>query len=264
MELYTKDDRAVSEAISYVLIFGLISIGVAIVTLQGAPAIETSEQRQIDHNSENAVYIVQDRLDEMMEQNAPVREAPINLKDITMGVGGGLEPTVINVTNGTTGDSYETTIHPVYVETDSRTILYEGGSVMIGQQRTNESWSMTSPPSWALRTDGGEVQSMFIRVPATTGNSQVSGEGHARWIFESMGGTNEVLLDVDELNVTVRSPRAGAWQTYFENLNNSVTDEDITPSTSDGQATLEIEDGFQGEGRVSYDEAVLRTEVETG
>lgn len=261
--LETRDNSAVSEAISYVLIFGLISLGVAIVTLQGGPAIESSEQQQIDHNSENAINLVQDRLEEMMRQNAPVREATISLQDITVGVGGELDPTVINVTNVTAGESYETTVDPVYVETGSRTILYEGGGVMIGQQGIDGSWSMTSDPAWAVRTDGsGYVQSIFLRVPSTTGNGQVSGEGNARWEFESIGETNEVMLGVDELNVTVTSPRSGAWEGYFERLNSSVTDEDIT-EFDDDRATLEIDDGFDGEGRVSYDEAVLRTEVET-
>jgi len=261
-----REDRAVSEAISYVLIFGLISLGTAIVVLQGGPAIESSEQQQINQNSELAVSLVQERLEEMSRQNAPLREVTVELQDITVGVGGSLEPTVISVTNVSSGESYVSTIDPVYVDTGSRTILYEGGSVMVGQQGIDESWSMRSNPAWALRTIStrdSTVQSFFIRVPATTGNGQVSGEGRAQWVFESVGETNEVLVGVDELNVTVSSPRAGAWEDYFENLNSSVTSEDITPSTPDGQATLEIDDGFDGDGRVSYDETVLSTEVET-
>jgi hypothetical protein len=262
-----RDDSAVSEAISYVLIFGLISLGTGIVVLQGGPAVDTREQQQINQNAENAVMLVQDRLDQMVQQNAPVREVSINLKDITVGVGGSVDPTLVNVTNMTSGESYRTAIDPVYVDTGSRTILYEGGAVMIGQRGIDESWAMSSDPSWAVRTNGstGEVKSLFIRTISTVGNDQLAGEGRARWVFESAGETNENLLGVEDLNVTIKSPRAGPWERYFESLNSSITSEDILRSTPDDQATIVITDtGFEdGEGRVSYDETLLRTEIDT-
>jgi len=260
-----RDDTAVSEAISYVLIFGLISLGTALVVLQGGPALDTTQQKQINENSERAISLVQERLDEMIQQNAPVREVTVELQDITVGVGG-LEPTSMNVTNVTSGRSYETTMDPVYIDTGSRTVLYEGGAVMAGQQGINQSWAMTSRPSWAVRTNGSSyVQSLFIRAISTTGSGQVSGEGRVRWVFESTDRTNENLVGVGELNITVKSPRAGAWERYFEEINGSVNDSvDITPSTPDGQATMKITDAAfeDGSGRVSYDETVLNTEVE--
>jgi hypothetical protein len=261
----TRDDSAVSEAISYVLIFGLISLGTAIVVLQGGPAIDTTEQNQINENSERAITLVQERIDEMMRQNAPVREVSVELQDITVGVGGDMEPTKMNVTNVTSGESYKTTMDPVYIDTGSRTILYEGGAVMEGQQGINESWAMTSGPSWAVRTNGtGYVEALFIQAVSTTGDGEVFGEGRVRWVFESTDKTNENLIGVEDLNITVKSPRAGAWERYFEGINSSVNDSvDITPSTPDGQATMVMTDAaFDGEPSVSYDETVLSTEVE--
>jgi hypothetical protein len=258
-----SDDKAVSEAISYVLIFGLITIGTAIIYTQGGPALDSAEERQVTQNAERAVVLVQERLDEMMEQNAPVREVPVELQDITVGVGG-TEPGWVNVTANTSEGkvSYNSTTSPVYIDAGSRTIAYENGAVMAGQEGNNRSWGMRREPSWAISTNStGYLSTAFLRTISTTGEGSLDGEGRVRLVFESQSRTNEVLNGVDELNITVSSPRTSAWESYLRGLNGSLNDSEVTVNGETVSLGIE-DDGFSdGDGSISYNEQVLRTRV---
>jgi len=177
-----NDESAVSEAISYVLIFGLISLGTAIIYLQGTPTLNTAEERQITQNAERAVFLIQERLDEMVRQNAPTREIPIDVQDFTVGIGG-MESGWVNVTaEGAETVSYNASLNPIYVDVGGRTVAYENGAVMVGQQGNNESWGMRRDPSWAISTnDTDYLRSGFVRTISTTGRSdQRTGACQAR------------------------------------------------------------------------------------
>jgi hypothetical protein len=255
------DNRAVSEAISYVLIFGLITVGTAMIYTQGGPAIDRAEDRQVRQNAERAVVLVQERLDKMMEQQGPVREVPIELKDITVGVGG-IDPGWVNVTANTSeGEvSYNSTTSPVYIDAGGRIIAYENGAVMTGQEGNNQSWGMRREPSWAISTNStGHLSTAFLRVISTTGEGRTSGNGRVRVVFESTDRANEVLNEVDELNITVGSSRTSAWERYLSGLNGSFNESSVTVN---GEAvSLEVEGFAGGGGTVSYTEQVLRTRV---
>ena len=256
------DDRAVSEALSYVLVFGLITIATAIIYIQGTPALNNAEQQQVNQNAERAVFLVQERIDEMLQQNAPVREVSVDLQDVTVGVGG-MEPAWINVTvhHGPNVTSYNSTVDPVYMRTESRTIAYANGAVMIGQQDIDESWGMRRDPSWAVSTNGSDyLSTAFLRTISTRGNGEMGGSGRARLVFESTGRTDEILNDANGLNVTVGSPRSTAWESYFGRLNSSLNASDLTV-TSD-TVGLEVDEFAGGGGSVSYNEQALRTRVE--
>jgi hypothetical protein len=259
-----RDDRAVSEAISYVLIFSLITLGTTIIYLQGGPALDGAKERQVTQNSERAVVLVQERLNEMMEQKAPTREVPIDLQDITVGVGG-LEPGWVNVTANTSeGEvSYNATMNPVHIDTGSRTITYENGAVMAGQEGNADSWGLRREPSWSISTnDTGYLGTAFLRTISTTGEGTVGGEGRVRLVFESVSRTNENLNGVDELSITVSSPRTSAWESYLRGLNGSLNESDVTVSGE--EVTMEVDGFADGDGSISYNEQVLRTKVVSG
>ena len=263
----SRDERGVSEAISYVLIFGLMSLGTAIVVLQGTPLIDSTEERQIDENAERAVLSIQDRVDEMIQQNAPRRQVSVQMNDLTVGVGGGLDNTVVNLTvdTGTEVTSYETSISPVYINTGRRTIAYENGAVLVGQQGIDDSWSIRSDPSWAVSTnDTDYMKTAFVRVISTTGSGAASGDGSARIVFDSVSDTNENIDDVEELRMNITSTRSTAWGSYLSRLNSSLNGSEYTePAPDKVSLTVEELNGTDGTGSTSYDETVLSAGVRT-
>lgn len=262
------DESAVSEAISYVLVFALITVGTLLVALQGAPAISNTQDEQIAENSKRAAVLLQERVNEMVRQDAPSREVSVDVQDIKVGVGG-METARFNITatntSGSVVDVVEVETDPVYIEKTAgkidQTAAYENGAVLLGQRGRPESWTMASRPSWAIRTNSstGEVQSVFLSTVATEGSGAVSGQrSSARIVFETIS-RESVTLDADEIEISVESPRASAWEGYFDRLNGGINGGDL--SRSGDTVTLEI-DGFEGgDGTVSHRGWLIRTEV---
>jgi hypothetical protein len=267
-----EDERAVSEAVSYVLIFGLITTGTVLVALQGGPAITNTQDEQLAENVQRAAVLLQDRVDEMVRQQAPSREVSLDVQDIRVGVGD-MEPARFNITTtDTSGDStqiVDTETDPVYIQKTAGNIdltaAYVNGAVLVGQRGRDETWTMASRPSWAIRTNSstGEVGSIFMSTVATEGSSSVSGQGvGARILFERISQEGETLSEIDEVSISVDSPRSDAWEEYFRRLNGSINGSSLTaPSTPGGTVTLVMDEFEDGEGRMSHRSYLIGTEV---
>jgi len=264
-----NDETAVSEAISYVLVFGLMTVGASLVVLQGIPALESTEEQQISENSRRAVLLIQDRIGEMIQRDVPRREVSVNVQDLAVGVGG-MEPTQIEVqatnVSGSTVQIADVKTEPVYIRTNVRgydqSVAYENGAVVFGQRDIPESWTMTSRPSWAITTNKttDRLRSAFLRTVSTSGGGSVTGQGtSARIVLEKVSSDIETMKEVDELELSVESPRSRAWRGYFEKLNSSVVGGEVT--TSGDEVTLVFDEFDGGEGRVSHRTQVIGVEV---
>ena len=266
-----RDSRAVSEAISYVLVFGLITVGGTLVVLQGAPAIDSTQDSQIAENSQRAALLLQDRVDEMARQGAQRREFSVSLQDIRVGVGLP-EPTriEINATNSS-GDTVEVAkleSDPIYIETTGGDIdqvaAYENGAVLLGQKGVPESWTMRSQPSWAITTNGStrKVQRLFLRTVSTTGSGSVTGrQSSARVLLEMVSQESETLDNATRINISVRSPRAKAWEEYLSSLDGSLNGTSL--SSSGNSVTLSVSGFDGGSGSLNHKTQVIRAEVTT-
>lgn len=263
-----RDERAVSEAISYVLVFALITIGGVLVVFQGIPAISDAQDEQVVENSERAVKLIQDRVDEMVRQDSPRREVSVNLQDIRLGIGD-MEPSRVRVTvtedaTGNTVDLADLETDPVYIKTSAggleQTAAYENGAVLVGRRGFPDTWTMTRRPSWGFTTNSSteKVERVFMRTVSTTGSGGVGGSQTARVLFETTSGEDETLT-IDELEVSVESPRSGAWERYFERVENGIQGADI--STSGDRVTLTLNEFEGGSGTIVHRERVIRTEV---
>ena len=269
---HMEDERAVSEAVSYVLIFGLITTGTVLVALQGGPAITNTQDEQLAENVQRAAVLLQDRVDEMVRQQAPSREVSLDVQDIRVGVGD-MESTQVEIeatdTSGNSIQVIDTETNPVYIQKTAGNIdltaAYVNGAVLVGQRGRNETWTMASRPSWAIRTNSstGEVGSIFMSTVATEGSSSVSGQGvGARILFERISQEGETLSEIDEVSISVDSPRSDAWEEYFRRLNGSINGSSLTaPSTPGGTVTLVMDEFEDGEGRMSHRSYLIGTEV---
>ena len=264
-----RDERAVSEAISYVLVFALITVGGILVAVQGLPAINNAQDEQVAGNSERVVELMQDRVDEMVRQGAPRREVPVNLQDMRAGIGD-MKPSRVRVSatensSGNTVELADLKIDPVYIKTTvgnlEQTSAYVNGAVLVGRRGVPGSWTMPERPSWGITKNSStqEVESIFLRTVSTTGSGAVGGGQTARILFETESREDETRR-IDEISISVDSPRSIAWERYFDRIQNGVQGGDV--STSGNKVTLTIDEFEDGSGSVVHVERVIRTEVE--
>jgi hypothetical protein len=248
------------------LVFALITVGGILVAVQGLPAINNAQDEQVAGNSERVVELMQDRVDEMVRQGAPRREVPVNLQDMRVGVGD-MEPSRVNVTvtDNSTGNSVtlaDVETDPVYIKTTAgnleQTSAYVNGAVLVGRRGVPGSWTMPERPSWGITTNSSKVESIFLRTVSTTGSGGVGGGQTARLLFETASREDETLR-IDEISISVESPRNIVWERYFDRIQNGLQGGDV--STSGDEVTLTIDEFEDGSGTVVHRKRLIRTEV---
>jgi hypothetical protein len=142
-------DRAVSEVISYVLVFGLIVSAVAIISVSGLSTLQdVRNDEQID-NAERAFDILSDNVEDIYRRGAPSRATEISLGEAELSTGSNvtMRVEIDETADGTynVDEDFERNVRPVvYSGDDNRKLVYEAGAVF----RTNRDGGVTvqEPP----------------------------------------------------------------------------------------------------------------------
>lgn len=125
-------DRGVSEVISFVMVFSLIAITVAVVYVGGVGNLEDARDAEQLRNAERAFDVLDDNVDDIVQGDAPNRGTEIKLSEaqLTFGSVTELNVTVENSTGHTFGP-YRANLRPIVYQSDGPTdIVYEAGAVV--------------------------------------------------------------------------------------------------------------------------------------
>ncbi len=248
--------EAVVEAINYVLIFSVIVVGMALVTFNATPALESAQNRQTMENAETGFQALQERVDEMIRHDAPRRSVSMNLHDSSLYVDGE-DPTKLRIELDPEGEDVVThnlSTYPVVFEKDDVRMLYSNGAVVGGDA---EGHGMSSSPDWMLSHNSTSLDYMSLTTVKATGSGEVGGDGFARVELRSLGNEYHGYRDVD-VTVTVVEDRDGVWERYLERF-------DDAPDVSidhppDAEVRLEAEEV----DRAIYVHAEITAEVTRG
>jgi hypothetical protein len=149
------NEKAVSEAIGFVLILGIVISGIGLVTLYGYPVLVKEQSNTDVKNMERAMIVIQNDMKSLCFKNVPYKETSLQVS------GGSLE--VIGATDGATpefeifGAGFDTvTFSPgalVYrSDRGTEVITLENGAVMTRQEDATGS-AMLAEPRWFCDVD---------------------------------------------------------------------------------------------------------------
>lgn len=211
-----KSDRAVSEVLGYVLVIGLITTMIAVVMVLGVGGLENSQEAEQINNMERAFDVLDHNVDSLVEGEAPSRATELRLVDDSITYG---ETVVINVTVGDEPiDEVEIATEPIVYDADRGTqIVYESGSVM--RSEPSGSATMLSGPPLVLAEDRVFVHGIRTR-PLSGSMETIDDSGTALVRKERLSpDVGKATIPTDEtITITVSSPRAIAWDRYFEDV----------------------------------------------
>lgn len=208
------DDRAVSEVLSFVLIFGIIMTSVAVLSMTGFQAMDDYQRTEQLRNAEHAMGALADNFNDVLRYDGIDRrygELALREGTVTVGSGG----TEINVSvdgepvgNRSAFSSAENetiTLGTFRYEYGSETIAYEGGGVV----RAGESGSVVLEEPLLTCRDETAIVSL-VRVDADNRSIQ-SGDGLG-FTMRVEDRTSEVYPVEDNVTITVTdTPYDGAW-----------------------------------------------------
>jgi hypothetical protein len=126
----TSSRRAVSQVVSFVLVFSLVATTVGIVSVVGFDGLSDRRDAERVDNAERAFDVLADNVEDVYRDGAPSRATEIKIDDASLETG-----TATTVKVDFPDDSlgpFDTSLRPVVFEPRGRnsSIVYEGGAVI--------------------------------------------------------------------------------------------------------------------------------------
>lgn len=215
-EAFTGDDRGVSEAIGFVLVFSLIVVTIGITFVGGLGGLQDVRDVERVTNAERAFDVLADNVADVSSGGAPSRATEVKLSEAGLYVS---EPVVLNVsavhaTSSSRSFTREYQLRPiVYEASNGERIVYANGAVI---RQGTESSVMSRTPNFVLNTDRVVVPVVSTRVGdrrSVSGSMTVlvrTDRSVSRVTAARTDGPYETVY----LNVT--SPRADAWAAHLD------------------------------------------------
>jgi len=232
---YFKDERAVSETVGFIIIFGIVMAGIGLVTLYGYPALLNQQAAANIGNMEKNLLVLQSDVSTLAYKSVPYKE-------ISMQVSGGVLSVVkppissldhsfsIRIINsaGPAGPIDETIIFPsgeIQFTTDSGEVivLLQNGAVVKWQSGGSV---MLSDPRWFIdtATDGTKTIVMtLIQVDsvdslATSGISNIQLSAEPLILTGYTSNFIEFPITSNKYTIRIKPPVAypKAWTNYFD------------------------------------------------
>lgn len=227
-------ERGQSEALGYALIFAVIVLSVALVTISGQAGLEELRDSQRAANVEEGFSVVADNVDDIFQGGAPSRSTELDLSGGEIRLG---QPVTVTVTASDGSDevfNHSRSVRPiVYEGADGTRLVYATGAITI--RGKDGGVAMLREPQWLLNSNYTivPVANTSLDRQQLRGASESVGS-QSRVLVKTERRSQETLASTDEsvdLTITVESPRSAAWESYFEaELGSTVDSHDCTLS----------------------------------
>lgn len=202
-------DRGQSEALGFLLIFGVVVLTIALVGVAGFTGLDNVQDFQRTSNAEQAFRVLADNVDDVVGDGAPGRSTEVRISDASLSLAS-TETIAITDDDGSIDETVET--RPIVYDSGTGTnVTYHSGAVI----REDDGSAVL------LRAPGFVITDDVVVLPLV--NASAAGAGRvggttAVTVRTRAAGTEVVAADesVGNLTLTVSSPDAEAWERYFE------------------------------------------------
>ncbi|WP_459192376.1 DUF7289 family protein [Halosimplex sp. J119] len=126
-------DRAVSDIVGFIMVFGMIATVVAIVSLSGLAGLESARDAQQTDNAVRAMEVLSDNMGDIAERGAPSRATEISLEDASLSLGKETIVTVRDPNESVSDPSFLVNrthkIRPIVYDDGDTELVYAMGAV---------------------------------------------------------------------------------------------------------------------------------------
>jgi len=207
-------DRAVSEVVSYVLVFGLVVSAVGIVSVSGLSTLQDVRDDEQIENAQRAFDVLADNLADVHRRGAPSRATELSLGEAQLSTGDNvtMRVRVKSSTEPTRSEAWR--LRPiVYTGSENRKLVYEAGAVF--RISTGGNGVRVHDPPFVVNRDR-----VLISIPGTNRPDRQAISG-TTVLVRGVGQGQEVAFngtatDITSVNVTMDgTERADLWKQYF-------------------------------------------------
>lgn len=230
-------DRAVSEVVSYVLVFALVVSAVGIVSVSGLSTLQETRNDEQMANAEKAFSVLADNLADVHRRDAPSRATEISLGEASLETGENVTM-YVNVSETGSWENDSWTVRPlVYTGDEDRQLVYEAGAVF----RTSEGGGVRiQNPPFVVSEDRVLIPVVGLNRPdpQAVAGSTVLVRARQRQDSPTVAYSS-TANDADSVTVGMRgTSQPGLWEEYLQGVgftDCSVSGDDVectfTPSS---------------------------------
>lgn len=163
------NEEAVSEAVGFILILGIVITGIGLVTLYGYPVLVKEQSNTDVKNMERAMIVIQNDMKSLCFKNVPYKETTLQVSGGTLAVVNASDSeayfTIETSTPDGTYDSGPLSIGGLRYRSDRGTevITLENGAVMTRQEGTAGS-AMLAEPRWFYDNSTGTFVAYIMKI----------------------------------------------------------------------------------------------------
>ncbi|MFB6256037.1 MAG: hypothetical protein ABEH58_04790 [Haloplanus sp.] len=233
-------DRAVSDVVSFVLVFSLITASVGVVSVAGLGSLQNARDAERIDNGERAFEVLADNQRDIAHRGAPSRATEIKLAGTTLTLTAPQDSTV-TFDGGTVAGTTET--RPITFGIAGRDrnlshgVVYELGAVF--RVDRGGATMRREPP---FQFDSERTVIHYVTLTSDTGSAQRR-SGSTTVLVRSVRGSTAVVTHAEptgDTTITVRTEprRAEAWRRYFERKLDGMTGSGAACDPLDGSGTV--------------------------
>lgn len=208
MKSAINDNRAVSDALGFALIFAIVISSVGVIYAAGVDNVEQIRQQEQFDNAERGMYIAQQNIRDIYIRGVPGRGVEFRLTDSRLSIGSSSRATVR--IDGTEVYSRDSRVFE-YRVSDERAIAYAWGGLI---RTTPSGATMSRDPALAFRNNRAFISMVELRGNDTTGGTQT-----VLTVFRNEGSDFIVQKDSNPtvtIKINTTPERAQAWNRYFK------------------------------------------------
>ncbi|AGB36977.1 DUF7289 family protein [Natronococcus occultus] len=210
------DDRAVSELLSFVLVFGLVFGSVAVLSVAGLGIVDDHREAEQLRTAERGVTSLAAELEDLARNpGLERRSGVVPLGDGSLTVGGGTELGLV-VDGDPVGDPIE--LGAVAYRSGDETVAYDGGAVVRADEETSR--FRTRPP---VSCRGGTATVSLVQVESADPTVRTGGQAVVTARVEDRTVESYAVEDAVSMTV-VETDYERAWRTAAADLEDCEAD----------------------------------------
>ncbi|MGQ4554664.1 DUF7289 family protein [Halobellus sp. GM3] len=235
-----RTDRAVSETVSFVLVFSLVVASVGAVYAVGVAELEATRDAERVENAQRAFDVLADNLGDIIE-GAPSRGTEVKLAEATLrSVGDASVNVTVDPGGGAPNVSWEYSPSPIVYDVDAGGEIRLSNGAVLRDSAAGGAAVVRGPP---LVVDDDRVHLTLIRQEHV-GSAAVGGSQTVRIRMSA----NRPRLFYDEstghemVRVNVTTPYTDAWARHYESQDFSCTEITAPAPDTAGTVSCTVED----------------------
>lgn len=210
-------NRGVSEVVSWLLVFAIISSGVILIFTFGAEELTNSQTREQDKNMERALKIFYANNEEVYSNNAPSRSTEINLYNSSIGFSD--ESVLMETEISSENITYSTASDTLEVEGAESVFKYTGHSLIrtTEGQDPSQTYMIEEPSMFRYDQSNRSMRIQFVGVSQTGTDSVQGGVRTIQTRNISRASDTYTFTDLERATVRITaSSHIDEWERYME------------------------------------------------